>query len=253
SFISDKTHGVQLAGVALASEICLTNPTGLQEITTLIPIIIRQLKALLGGSSSGSTEFEVGGIVDPFLQVAYLRLLRIISQDADSVEQINDVLTLVATQTDGSRNVGTAVLYECAVTILSTPSDASLRSLAINLLGKFLSHRDNNIRYVALSTLSQAVITESPVVQRHRTTVLACLRDPDISIRRRALDLSFALINHQNARNMVKELLAFVPIADTEFLPQLTHKLIVAASLYAPDIKWHVDTLISVAQLAGNH
>ncbi|KAJ1922170.1 clathrin associated protein complex large subunit [Mycoemilia scoparia] len=251
SLISDKNHAVQQTGISLAIEICTTNPAGLEEITKLIPIIIRQLKTLL--ASGSSPEYEVGGVVDPFLQVSYLKLLRILSQDADVAEQINDVLTLVATQTDSSKNVGTAVLYECAVTILSTPSDGALRSLAINLLGKFLSHRDNNIRYVALSTLSQAVIAEGSAVQRHRATVLQCLRDPDISICRRALDLSFALINKHNVRAMVKELLDFIPSADTDFLPQMTHKLVAAATLFGPDLQWQLDTYISIAKLAGNH
>jgi hypothetical protein len=52
-------------------------------------------------------------------------------------------------------------------------------------------------RYVALSTLLKTVSKDVNAVQRHRTTVLECLQDQDISIRRRALDLTFALINER--------------------------------------------------------
>ena len=40
---------------------------------------------------------------------------------------------------------------------MSIESEAGLRVLAVNILGRFLINRDNNIRYVALQTLCKVV------------------------------------------------------------------------------------------------
>ena len=72
--------------------------------------------------------------------------------------------------------------------------------------------------YVALNTLNKVVGIDTNAVQRHRTIILDCLRDGDISIRRRALELSYALVNEQNVRVMIRELLAFLEVADNDVL-----------------------------------
>lgn len=97
------------------------------------------------------------------------------------------------------------------------------------------------------------VSLEPNAVQRHRNTILECLRDPDISIRRRALDLSFALINAENVRPLIRELLAFLEIADTEFKLNMTSQICIAADRYAPNKRWHVDTALRVLKLAGGY
>jgi AP-1 complex subunit gamma-1 len=43
------------------------------------------------------------------------------------------------------------------------------------------------------------------------------MQDPDISIRRRALELVFALMNHSTVRALMREVLAFLDVADSEF------------------------------------
>jgi hypothetical protein len=157
----------------------------------------------------------------------------------------------VATNTDSSKNVGNSILYEAVLTILDIEADSGLRVLGVNILGKFLSNRDNNIRYVALNTLIKVVAVEPNAVQRHRNTILDCLRDPDISIRRRALDLSFTLINESNVRVLIRELLAFLEVADNEFKPVMTSQIGIAADRFAPNKRWHVDTMLRVLKLVS--
>jgi len=77
---------------------------------------------------------------------------------------------------------------------MAVESIGGLRVLAVNILGRFLSNKDNNIRYVALNTLARVVGVDAQAVQRHRTTIVECVRDADISIRRRALELVYALV-----------------------------------------------------------
>lgn len=41
-------------------------------------------------------------------------------------------------------------------------------------------------------------------------------QDPDSSIRRRALELVFALMNHNTVRALMREILSFLDVADSE-------------------------------------
>lgn len=256
--LSDRNHGVLLSGLTLVTSLCEADEEEggeegiVDKFKQFVPQLVRTLKGL--ATSGYAPEHDVTGITDPFLQVKILRLLRVLAVgDAQVTEQINDILAQVATNTDSSKNVGNSILYEAVRTILDIEADSGLRVLGVNILGKFLSNRDNNIRYVALNTLIKVVAIEPNAVQRHRNTILECLRDPDISIRRRALDLSFTLINESNVRVLIRELLAFLEVADNEFKPTMTSQIGIAADKFAPNKRWHVDTMLRVLTLAGNY
>lgn len=173
--------------------------------------------------------------------------------DPEISDMMNDILAQVATNTDSARNVGNAILYECVQTIMSIESESGLRVLAINILGRFLMNRDNNIRYVALNTLTRVVNVDHQAVQRHRQTVVECLKDHDSSIRKRALDLTYSLVNKSNIKVLVRELLNYLIAADIEFRGEITAQICLLTQRYAPTPKWHIDTTLKVMSLAGNY
>lgn len=252
SLLTEKNHGVLITGVTLITEMCENSPDTLNHFKKIVPNLVRILKNLI--LAGYSPEHDVSGVSDPFLQVKILRLLRILGKnDAEASEAMNDILAQVATNTETSKNVGNTILYETVLSIMDIKSESSLRVLAINILGRFLLNNDKNIRYVALNTLLRTVHVDTSAVQRHRTTILECLKDPDVSIRRRAMELSFALINSQNIRAMMKELLAFLERSDPEFKAHCSSAMVLAAERYAPSSKWHLDTLFQVLLKAGNY
>ncbi|XP_046328191.1 AP-1 complex subunit gamma-1-like isoform X1 [Haliotis rufescens] len=256
SLLNEKNHGVLLTAVCLITEMCERSPDTLHHFRKgsrhdLVPQLVRILKNLI--MAGYSPEHDVSGVSDPYLQVKILRLLRILGKsDTEASETMNDILAQVATNTDTSKNVGHAILYEIVLTIMGIQSEAGLRVLAVNILGRFLLNNDKNIRYVALNTLLRVVQADYNAVQRHRTTIVDCLKDPDISIRRRAVELSFALINSNNVRGMMKELLHFLENCDLEFKPDCCSNIIMAATKYAPNKRWHIDTVMKVLTTAGN-
>ncbi|EIN09524.1 gamma-adaptin [Punctularia strigosozonata HHB-11173 SS5] len=251
NLLTDRNHGVLLTAITLVTEMCQIDESCLDEFRNAVPLLVRQLKQLV--TTGYSPEHDVSGITDPFLQVKILRLLRILGKgDEHASETMNDILAQVATNTDSSKNVGNSILYETVLTVLEIEADSGLRVMAINILGKFLSNRDNNIRYVALNTLNKVVSMDTSAVQRHRNIILDCLRDGDISIRRRALELTYALINDQNVRIMTRELLAFLEVADDEFKLGMTTQICLAAERFSPNKRWHIDTVLRVLKLAGN-
>ncbi|KAJ8964494.1 hypothetical protein NQ314_004781 [Rhamnusium bicolor] len=235
SLLSEKNHGVLITGVTLITEMCENSPDTLNHFKKIVPNLVRILKNLI--LAGYSPEHDVSGVSDPFLQVKILKLLRVLGiNDVDASEAMNDILAQVATNTETSKNVGNTILYETVLSIMDIKSEGGLRVLAVNILGRFLLNNDKNIRYVALNTLLRTVHVDTSAVQRHRSTILECLKDPDVSIRKRAMELSFALKK-----------------SDAEFKAQCSSCIVLSAERYAPNKRWHLDTLLKVLVAAGNY
>ena len=154
--IGDRNHSVLITTVTLLINIVQAHPEQRENVIKLVPKLLRVLKSLV--MSGYAPEYDVSGITDPFLQVKIIRLLGLLGKgDADTSDEMNDILAQVATNTESSKNAGNCILYECVQTIMKIEAESGLRVLAINILGRFLTNRDNNIRYVALHTLEKVV------------------------------------------------------------------------------------------------
>ncbi|XP_005623296.1 AP-1 complex subunit gamma-like 2 isoform X6 [Canis lupus baileyi] len=218
----------------------------------VVPQLVQILRTLV--TTGYSTEHSISGVSDPFLQVQILRLLRILGRNhEESSDTMNDLLAQVATNTDTSRNAGNAVLFETVLTIMDIRSATGLRVLAVNILGRFLLNSDKNIRYVALTSLLRMVQSDHSAVQRHRPTVVECLREVDASLSRRALELSLALVNSSNVRAMTQELQSFLESCSPDLRADCASGILLAAERFAPTKRWHIDTILRVLTTAGTH
>ncbi|KAL2097143.1 hypothetical protein ACEWY4_006350 [Coilia grayii] len=250
SLLSEKNHGVLHGAVVLITELCERNPDTLDQCRKAVPELVQIMKGLV--MSGYSPEHNVAGISDPFLQVRILRLLRILGRNNDSAsDAMNDLLAQVATNTDSSKTAGSAVLYETVLTIMDIKSESGLRVLAVNILGRFLLNNDRNIRYVSMTSLQKIVQTDHNAVQRHRGTIVDCLKDQDASVQRRALELSLALVSAVNIRSLMKELLLFLSSCPPDLRAHTTSGIFLAADRYAPSQRWHIDTILHVLTTAG--
>lgn len=278
SLLKDKNHGVLITVVQLMTQVLMIDLKNAEEegddpfdtdcrkaFLRLVPMLVKMLRNLL---SSGIPEYNVSGISDPFLQVQLLTLLRLLgAKNEKASEEMNDVLAQVATNTESSKNAGNAILYECVQTIMGIESEDGLRVLAVNILGRFLLNRDNNIRYVALNTLSRCIVehhqtengsiptdsanSASAALQKHRTTVVDCLKDPDISIRQRALELIYYMVNQGNVESLAAELLNYLVLCPREHRGDICSRIFRVVEKYSPDDRWRVDTLITMLTIAG--
>ncbi|XP_075425203.1 AP-1 complex subunit gamma-like 2 [Ascaphus truei] len=247
--LGEKRHGVLYGAILLVTEICQRHPSAVKRFRKLLPLLLQKLRQVMSGYSP---EHAVSGITDPFLQVRLLRLMRILGQSDESVcDSMGDLLAQISTCTDTQSNAGNSVLYETVLTIVETKSASGLRVLAVNILGRFLLSNDKNIRYVALTSLLRLVQSDHAAVQRHRGTIVDCLKQPDTSVNRRALDLSFALVNGTNVRVMMKEFQRFLQTCGPELRAQCASGVFLTAERYAPSRRWHIDTIMQTLVTAG--
>lgn len=107
---------------------------------------------------------------------------------------------------------------------------------------------------MALNTLHKVVSMDPKAVRRHERTIFGCLEDPDISIRRRAIELAFTLINNERDVGLVDKLLNLLSRGkvDNEFKSALASKVSVAADRFAPNKRWHIDTMLRVLKLVSS-
>ena len=112
---------------------------------------------------------------------------------------------------------------------------------ACNQLGQFLSHRETNLRYLALESMCLLATSEfsHDAVKKHQETVINALKtERDVSVRQRAVDLLYAMCDRSNSEDIVLEMLTYLETADYSIREEMVLKVAILAEKYATDYKW---------------
>ena len=243
--LEDRTHSVCLSGIYLVLEMINKRNSIIEKIKKYHSMFVKYEKSLL--SVSYSPEFDVNGITDPFLQAKILEIMQYTAKDdKELIDELADLFVSVQSITESSKQTGYALQYEIIKAINNLNASSGMKSLSNNILGKFLSSNDYNLKYIALNTLKDVARKDLASVQKHRSVILEFLKDNDISLQKRALDLIYLIINKNNLKNITKECLVFLPKAEDEIKYELTKKLQDSIVKYSMSYKWEIDSLIKM-------
>jgi len=68
----------------------------------------------------------------------------------------------------------------------------------------------------------KVVAHDLAAVQKHKDMIIDCLKEYDVSIKKKALDLLFLITTKENVKNIVKELLNILLVTEEDLLSNLT-------------------------------
>ncbi|KAG2023491.1 AP-2 complex subunit alpha [Coprinopsis cinerea AmutBmut pab1-1] len=202
-------------------------------------------------------------VPSPWLQVKLLRLLQYYppSEDPSIRSVLYQVLqTIMNNCAEPSRNVQHnnaqhAVLFEAISLAIHLDTNSPLVGTAAVLLARFISSKETNVRYLGLDTMAHLAARADSLdaIKKHQTTIILSLRDKDISVRRRALDLLYSMCDVDNSEVIVGELLRYLKVADYALREEMVLKIAILTEKYATSYKWYVDTILQLISAAGDH
>lgn len=259
--LTDRDIGVLTSTLSLLLSFTASDPL---QFEGAIPYIIDILKRLiLGRQISG--DYTYYNIPCPWLLVKCLRFLQYFRcpTDREILESLTEVLrkllargeAVSASDSINKSNAEHAILFEtCNLIILyGTDGDRDLKDNVVTLLGNFIAVKDANIRYLGLDAMGRLARLDGPgPTQIHQATVITSLKDADISVRKRSLDLLYMMTDKNNAEVVVSELLLNLSSADASIKDDMVVKIAILAEKFALNLQWYLDTMVQVIMVAGD-
>lgn len=210
-----------------------------------------------------SNEYVYYKVPVPWLQIKCLRLLQYYppSDDPTVRKTIHNVLeTILDNSQDTPKNVQhnnaqNAVLFEAINLAIHLDTESDVVAKAAVLLGRFILSRETNVRYLGLDTMAHLAACADSLepIKMHQDTIILSLRDKDISVRRRGLDLLYSMCDVTNAKAIVTELLRYLQIADYALREEMVLKIAILTEKFATEYSWYVDTILQLISSAGDH
>ena len=197
------------------------------------------------------------------MQVKILRLLQYYPapEKKEVYDKLCDVLKRVLSETTLQKNVNTnnsahSVLFEAVNYIIHIETNEDLNSAAVAMLGQRLTAAQQpNYRYLSLELMQRMCHIPDAAQQfkKHQSIVSLALKDNDVSLRRRALDVLYSMCDNHNSSEIVNELLDYLNGTDFAIREELVLRVAILAERFSPNLQWYVDTILQLLSLAGNY
>jgi AP-2 complex subunit alpha len=152
-------------------------------------------------------------------------------------------------------NAQNAVLFEAINLLIHLDTEHNLMMQISSKLGRFIQSRETNIRYLGLDAMTHLAARTDTLdpMKKHQNIIIGSLRDRDISVRRKGLDLLYSMCDTTNAQPIVNELMRYLQSADYSIREEMVLKIAILTEKYATEAQWYIDVSLRLLALAGDH
>ncbi|KAK3314714.1 adaptin N terminal region-domain-containing protein [Apodospora peruviana] len=259
SLMDDVDLGVALSVTSLVMTVAQDN---LEQYKGAYAKAAARLKRILIDGEYGP-DYLYYKVPCPWLQVKLLRLLQYFPPSDDSHvrdmirESLQKILNL-ALETNKNvqqNNAQNAVLFEAINLIIHLDTEHALMRQISSRLGRFIQSRETNVRYLGLEAMTHLAARADTLdpIKQHQEIIIGSLKDRDISVRRKGLDLLYSMCDTTNAQGIVSELLHYLQNADFAIREEMVLKIAILTEKYATDVQWYVNISLRLIAMAGDH
>ncbi|KIN03659.1 hypothetical protein OIDMADRAFT_193431 [Oidiodendron maius Zn] len=259
SLMDDVDMGVALSVTSLVMALAQDKPD--QYKGCYVKAASRLKRILVDGEYSA--DYLYYKVPCPWIQVKLLRLLQYFPPSEDTHvrdlirESLQKILNLALEMPKNvqQNNAQNAVLFEGINLIIHLDTEQTLMKQISTRLGKFIQSRETNVRYLGLEAMTHLAARAETLdpIKQHQAIIIGSLKDRDISVRRKGLDLLYSMCDQSNAQPIVGELLMYLQNADFAIREEMVLKIAILTEKYATDIQWYVDISLRLIAMAGDH
>ncbi|ELQ39216.1 AP-2 complex subunit alpha [Pyricularia oryzae Y34] len=259
SLMDDVDLGVALSVTSLVAALAQDNPD--QYKGAYVKAASRLKRLVIDGDYNG--DYLYYKVPCPWIQVKLLRLLQYFPPSEDSHvrdlirESLQKILNLALESSKNvqQNNAQNAVLFEAINLIIHLDTEQALMKQISSRLGRFIQSRETNVRYLGLEAMTHLAARAETLdpIKQHQDVILGSLKDRDISVRRKGLDLLYSMCDSTNAQIIVGELLHYLQNADFAIREEMVLKIAILTEKHATDVQWYVNISLRLIAMAGDH
>ncbi|ETN38278.1 uncharacterized protein HMPREF1541_06309 [Cyphellophora europaea CBS 101466] len=259
SLMDDPDMGVVLSVTSLILALVQDNPEAYKG--SYIKAAQRLRKVVI--ENEVSPDYLYYKVPCPWIQVKFLKLLQFYPPSDDTYIRgiIRESLAAILQAANEmpknvqQNNAQNAVLFEAINLLIHLDSESNLMIQISSKLGRYIQSRETNIRYLGLDAMTHFVARSDTLdpIKRHQNVIIGSLRDRDISVRRKALDLVYSMCDTSNAQPIVNELMRYLTSADYSIREEMVLKIAILTEKYATEAQWYIDVSLRLLALAGDH
>jgi len=254
--LEDHDLGVVNAVMTLITDCARYDP---DNYKSAIPRVIKILTKVSGKHYGRAYMYH--SVPHPWLQIRCLQFLTLVTPtEKGAVTSMKECLTRIMTQdltrfsSENNKNAVYSILFQAISLIIHIGTDEKLLARAVSQLSHFIRSKETNLRYLALESFAQLAETENAqFVRKHQKTVFDALKEVDISVRRRALDLLYKMCDKESAQSIIDSLLEYLNEANIAIKEETVLKIAILAERFLTGTQHYVDVIVRLVTVAGEY